>query len=115
MSISQDDILNAVADMSVMDVVALIEAMSFGKPIISTNIKDSGVNFVNKHNITGFRAPIKNSKKLSNLILRLLSNKRIYSDISLNSKKRYQQYFTSNKINKIFLNMYESDYETYKH
>lgn len=95
--------------------VALIEAMSFGKPIISTNIKDSGVNFVNKHNITGFRAPIKNSKKIGNLILSLLSNKKKYRQISLNSKKRYQRYFTSNKVNKSFLNMYESDYEAHKH
>lgn len=95
--------------------VALIEAMSFAKPLISTNIQGSGVNFVNKQCITGFIAPIKNPKKLGKLILRLLSNKKKYKDISLNSKRRYQRYFTSDLMNKNFLNMYKSDYENYKH
>ena len=95
--------------------VALIEAMSFAKPLISTNIQGSGVNFVNKQSITGFIAPIKNPKKLGKLILRLLSNKKKYKDISLNSKRRYQRYFTSDLMNKNFLNMYKSDYENYKH
>jgi len=94
--------------------IALIEAMSFAKPLISTKIEGSGVNFVNKNNITGLKAPIKNPKKLSNLINKKKKKKKIYKKFSLNSKKRYQQYFTSNLMNKNFYRMYKSDYEYIK-
>ena len=45
--------------------VVQLEAMACGTPVISTNIKGSGVSWVNKHGITGIVVPVKDSKALA--------------------------------------------------
>ena len=91
--------------------IVLIEAMTFSKPIISTKIKDSGINWVNVDQITGFKVPIKNPKKLSFNLKKIIKDKNNYKKMSINSKKRYQKFFTSNLMNKSFYKLYKSDYE----
>ncbi len=94
--------------------VVLIEAMSFSKPIVSTLINGSGVNFVNNHQVTGYKVPIKNSKKLALSILKIIESKKKYNKFCLNSKKRYKKFFTSQLMNKNFYRNYKVDYEINK-
>lgn len=91
--------------------IVLIEAMTFSKPIISTKIKGSGINWVNVDQITGFKVPIKDPKKLSFNLTKIIKDKNNYKKMSINSKKRYQKFFTSNLMNKNFYKLYKSDYE----
>ena len=91
--------------------IVLIEAMTFSKPIISTKIKGSGINWVNVDQITGFKVPIKDPKKLSFNLTKIIKDKNNYKKILINSKKRYQKFFTSNLMNKNFYKLYKSDYE----
>lgn len=49
--------------------VVQLEAMSFGKPIVSTSIEGSGVSWVNQHGLTGLISPVKDSKKLAECII----------------------------------------------
>ena len=90
--------------------VAIIEAMSFSKPIISTKIKASGINWVNRHNNTGFVVPIKNPVKIATAIKLFFENQSLYKKMSLNSKKRYIKYFNLNIMNRNFYQLYKELY-----
>jgi len=37
--------------------LVLVEVLFFGKPLITTNVEGSGMNYVNQDNITGLVAP----------------------------------------------------------
>ena len=49
--------------------MVLIEALSVGLPIINFDIEDSGVNFVNKNNVTGFNIEYLNYNKFYNIFI----------------------------------------------
>ena len=48
--------------------------MSFSKPLVSTNIDGSGINFVNLNNLTGYVVPVKNSIKLGKRLFKLVNS-----------------------------------------
>lgn len=54
--------------------VVQMEAMRYGKPIISTNIKDSGVPWVNKDEVTGVVIPPKDSKAIAEAVIKITGN-----------------------------------------
>ncbi len=87
--------------------IVMIEAMSFKKPIVSTNVKGSGVTFVNKHKYSGLVVEPRDSRKLAEAIKFLLQNKKIYKKYSNNAYKHYLNLFTADgmvdKIIDIFL------------
>ncbi len=91
--------------------VALIEAMSFSKPLVSTKIDGSGINFVNLNNLTGYVVPIKNSIKLGKRLFELVNSKSINKNFSKNSKIRFQKLFTSIMMVRKFYKIYEFVYE----
>ena len=86
--------------------VVQIEAMAFEKPIISTSIKGSGVDWVNLNNISGIIVPPKNSKKLAEAITELLTNENKYQQLSIGAKKRYEDVFTKDKMVDSFKSLY---------
>ena len=94
--------------------VALIEAMSFSKPLVSTNIDGSGIKFVNLNNLTGYVVPVKNSTKLGKRLFELINSKFINKHFSKNSKIRFQKLFTSIMMVRKFYKMYEFVYEQSK-
>jgi len=73
--------------------IVQIEAMAFGKPVISTNIYGSGVSWVNKNNNTGIIVPIKDSLAISKAILEIAENKFLYTKYSIGSFDRFNEYF----------------------
>ena len=86
--------------------VVQIEAMAFGKPIVSTNILGSGVPWVNKDGYSGKVVEPKNSKELASAIKFVLSDKEQYAMYSRNSLKRYNEYFTKVKMVERFKEFY---------
>lgn len=78
--------------------IAQIEAMSFGKPIVTTQIPGSGVSWVNADGETGFNVPVRNPQKLAWAIKTILENKALYKKFSKNAKKRFQELFTLEKM-----------------
>jgi glycosyltransferase, family 1 len=86
--------------------VVQIEAMAFGKPIISTSIKGSGVDWVNLNNISGIIVPPKNANKLAEAIMKLLTDEKKYQQLSIGAKKRYEEVFTKDKMVDKFKNLY---------
>jgi len=88
--------------------VSMLEAMTFSRPIVSTDIKFSGVNFVNINNKTGFVVKIKDEKQLAEAIIKLLSNEELRKRFGREARKRVLKYFDK-------MLMSERTYEIYKY
>ena len=72
--------------------LVLVEALYFGKPLVTTNVEGSGMNYVNKHNETGLIVPPKNSKALAEAINTILSNEKLYEKFSKNALERFKEF-----------------------
>ncbi|MEM5794326.1 MAG: glycosyltransferase [Candidatus Aenigmatarchaeota archaeon] len=78
--------------------ISQLEAMACGKPVISTNLKGSGVPWVNQHMKTGLVVEPKNPQALAKAILFLLENEELRKRMGINARKRVLKYFTLEKM-----------------
>lgn len=84
--------------------MVIIEAMSFGKPIIASNV--GGIKEIVKNNENGFA--LENQPKLfANKIHYILENKEIKEKFSKNSRQFYLNNLTVDKMVKGYLNIYK--------
>jgi glycosyltransferase involved in cell wall biosynthesis len=86
--------------------LVLVEALYFGKPLVTTNVEGSGMNYVNKHNETGLVVPPKNSKALAEAINTILSNEKLYEKFSKNALERFKEFEIDSVADRI-LNLYQ--------
>lgn len=87
--------------------LVLLEALYFGKPLVTTNVKGSGMNFVNKHSETGFVVPPKNPKALSEAINKILYDNVLYQKFSENALNRFRD-FEIDSIGEKLINLYQN-------
>ena len=87
--------------------LVMVEAMSFGKPVVATKIEGSGVSWVNQHQITGLNVPPKNPKALAEAFTYILENENVYQQFSRNALKRYETEFTLEKMIDRVINVYQ--------
>lgn len=73
-----------------------LEAMSFRKPVVATNISGSGVNWVNQDGITGLNVKPKKPEELANAFKHILKNEKLYI-FSQNAGRRFKEEFTVEK------------------
>lgn len=83
------------------------EAMSFGKPVVSTNIPGSGVGWVNKDGVSGFVVEPKNPEALADGIKRTLADPEIYRKLSDGARARFDEQFTTERMVDRVLALYE--------
>lgn len=88
--------------------IVLLEAMSFGLPVVATRIDCSGVSWVNQHGFSGLNVAVKDSKALSRVFNNILDNNQLYDKLSRGSKDRYQSEFTQQKFIENILELYNS-------
>ena len=88
------------------------EAMYFGKPIVSTNIKGSGVSWVNQNNITGLIVPPKNSKALAEAINKIIKNPELKKKLGGYAKQRFEKEFRIEVVENKVLNLYTETVHT---
>ncbi len=88
--------------------IVQIEAMSLGKPVISTRIPGSGVSWVNEHEVSGLTVPIENADDFRNAIFRLGENKEFYDRLSKGASERFKQNFTLDKMIDKTISIYKS-------
>lgn len=86
--------------------LSLVEAMYFGKPLITTDVKGSGMSYVNRHNETGLVVPPKNPEALAEAINKILYDKDLYNRFSENAKSRFKE-FDINSIADKIINLYQ--------
>lgn len=92
--------------------IVQVEAMALGKPVVSTEIPGSGVQWVNLNMISGLTIPIKNSVAISNAINTILGDSVLYKKLSAGALSRYNSEFTQEimvkKIKNLYINLLDS-------
>lgn len=87
--------------------VVQIEAMSFAKPVVATNIEGSGVDWVNENGVSGLNVPIKNAKAIANACETIMEDESTYKNFSKNAKERFQSLFLRDEMGASFAKSYE--------
>jgi len=83
--------------------LVLLEAMHFGKPLVSTDIKGSGVSWVNQNNITGLVVEPKDPTVLAGAINKIIENPNLKIKFGENGKRRFKKEFEIKTVaDKIF-------------
>lgn len=83
-----------------------LEAMFFGKPVVSTRL-GTGVEYVNRHNETGFTVEPNSPTALANAINQLLQDKELRDRFGENARRRVLENFTTEQAAKSVLRVYE--------
>lgn len=78
--------------------IAQIEAMRAGRPVVSTRIPGSGVDWVNQDGVTGFTVATRSEKALANAINMLLGDERMLRKFGLDARRRYEDVFTEARM-----------------
>lgn len=86
--------------------IVQVEAMSCGKPVISTDIPGSGVPWVNKHGVSGIVVQPKSSEDIYNAINSLTKDVSLYEKLSQGAKKRYNDLFRKEYMIKNIYDIY---------
>jgi len=87
--------------------VVLLEAMTYGLPVVASDIPGSGVPWVNQHGITGLNIPVGNAPALANAINKILDSEELRKKFSRGARERYLSEFTEEKSVNRILNVYE--------
>lgn len=87
--------------------IVQIEAMSCGKPLVATNIKGSGVSWVNSHGESGLNAEPSDAEGLARVIKEILNDKETYQRFTEGSKVRFREWFTIDKMISSALKLYQ--------
>lgn len=74
------------------------EAMAFGKPVVATRIKDSGVSWVNAHGVSGLNAEPRSGQELAGAIGGIVNNDALYGTLAAGARSRYEEMFTREKM-----------------
>ena len=91
--------------------IVQIEAMSCGKPVIATNIPQSGVAWVNKHGVSGINVTPGRPEELAAAIREITQNRDTYKAYSEGAIERYKEVFTKDSMIEKCLNIYSNCYE----
>lgn len=87
--------------------IVQIEAMSFGKPVVSTHIPGSGVSWVNENGTSGLVVEKENPEALVTAFKKIAADPQLKQSLSEGSKKRYETYFTRDKMIEKALEIYK--------
>ncbi|WP_321480785.1 glycosyltransferase [uncultured Bacteroides sp.] len=88
--------------------IVQIEAMSCGKPVVATRIKESGVSWVNADGISGLNVEPQDVEALAKAITTILSDNRLYIRMANNARKRYETFFMKDDMIDRCVELYHS-------
>ena len=74
--------------------IVQIEAMSLAKPVVATEVPESGVAWVNAHGQSGLNVPVKDPKALAGAIERICSDPSLREALSAGARERFLEQFT---------------------
>ena len=74
--------------------IVQIEAMSFGRPVVTTTIPDSGVSWVNVHGRSGLNVTPRNAQELAEAILKISKKEEDYRRFSEGARQVFQERYT---------------------
>lgn len=88
--------------------IALAEAMSFGKPVVTFTIPGSGVNYVNKKDETGLEVPNGDTKAYADAQIKLADDPRLRQQLGEQAEKRVKELFTTERFKENILHMLQT-------
>jgi glycosyltransferase involved in cell wall biosynthesis len=74
--------------------VVLIEAMTYGLPIVASDIPGSGVPWVNQHDVSGLNVPVEDPFALAEACNQILNTPELRNKLSQGSRQRFENEFT---------------------
>ncbi len=83
---------------------SLLEGLSYGKPLISCDIR-TGTSFINKNNFTGYVIKPNKFKSLQ-IAMKKMYNEKNFKKFSINSLKRFNAFFTKKKMIENYIKVY---------
>jgi len=86
--------------------VVLIEAMSFGKPVLASEL-GNGVDIVVGHGETGLKVPAGDPALLAQSLVSLIDDEERYARFSLRAKVRFEKEFTSDIMSQRLADLYQ--------
>lgn len=86
--------------------IVQLEAMSFAKPIVSTMIPNSGVDWVNQNFISGLTVPICDSLSIANAVNLIVENSDLRIKLGKGSHDRFKNNFTQEIMTQSIFNLY---------
>ena len=78
--------------------IVQIEAMSCGKPVVATNIPQSGVPWVNAHGVSGLNVAPGHAEELARAIEELTKDEAVYQRYAAGAVERYEALFTQEQM-----------------
>jgi glycosyltransferase involved in cell wall biosynthesis len=84
---------------------SLLEGLSYGKPLISCDIR-TGTSYINKNNLTGYVVKPNNFKSLQ-IAMKKMYDKKITKKFSINSLKRFDDLFIKKKMVENYIKVYQ--------
>lgn len=78
--------------------IVQIEAMSCGRPVVTTRIPESGVPWVNEHGVSGLNVEPADSRQLADAIVRITADESTYQHFRNGAMRRYLKVFTDEKM-----------------
>lgn len=88
--------------------IALAEGMFFGKPAVTFHIPGSGVNYVNRKDVTGLEVPNGDSQAYAEAIKRLADDPGTRNAMGMEAKKRVEKLFMTSTFTSNILEMIHS-------
>ena len=86
--------------------IVQIEAMSFGKPVVTTTIPDSGVAWVNVHGASGLNVTPGDARCLAEAIQAICDNEDTYNHYSEGALRNFKTRFTQQEMIENCINIY---------
>jgi glycosyltransferase involved in cell wall biosynthesis len=87
--------------------VVLLEAMTYGLPIVASDIPGSGVPWVNQHGVSGLNVPIGDEKALADACNQILESEELRSRLSQGARQRFLTEFTEDVSVKRMMSAYD--------
>lgn len=89
--------------------IVQIEAMSCGKPVVTTKIPESGVPWVNEHGVSGLNVTPGNAKELADAIMEITKDEETYKRFSEGARERFNKVFTRDRMIEKCINYYKNE------
>ena len=78
--------------------IVQIESMSCGKPVVATNIPQSGVSWVNAHGVSGLNVEPGKAEELARAIEEVTQDETTYQKYATGAANRYKELFTQEQM-----------------
>ena len=78
--------------------IVQIEAMRAGRPVVSTRIAGSGIDWVNQDGVSGFTVEARNPESLASALNRLLQDPALAQRMGAQARRRYEEMFTARRM-----------------